>query len=563
MVYKKLLNATTAATLAGVMLVGCSSGGNDAATGSEGGSTETGTASTEIKEFTSFFAVPGTEINSDNVVQQKIAEITGAKMKEVWLTGQTDQEAVGTMIAGGEYPDFIVGSSGSAQLYEAGALVALDDYIDNYPNIKNFWTEAEWNSVRRDDGHIYWIPQFGNIYGEDISTTPNGESFWIQTRVLKWAGYPEIKTLDQYFDVIQRYNEANPTLADGTPNIPYTILSDDWRYFCLENPPLFLAGYPNDGSVIVNPETKKVEDYNTSDVAKRYFAKLNELYKTGIVDQESFTQSYDQYIAKLSTGRVLGMVDQHWNFYNNVNNAMIQAGLTEQGTSYVPLSITMDENIQGQWNTVGKSIDVSGGVAITTSCEDVEGALKFIDDLLSPEVRVLRQWGIEGQDYLVDENGLFYRNEEMRANATNPAYLASNLCSYSYMPNYQGGYQADGINASTPGEQPSEYFITLQPDVQEILTAYNLETLSDLVGRSEIPGKWYPMWSYSNTMTTSTDGGKAWVKMGELKHEYLPKVVMSADFEAGWNEYMGVYSKAKPEDFLAEMQTELDKRLAQ
>ncbi len=547
--YKKVLKLVTSIVLTGTMIVGCSNGGS-AKSNDDG-----------IKEFTAFFAVPGSEINADNVVQQKIAEITGAKVKETWLTGQTAQEAIGTMIAGGEYPDIIDGSTGTVQLYEAGALVALDDYLDNYPNIKNFWSEDEWDRVRRDDGKIYWIPQFGNVYGEDMSTNITGEAFWIQTRVLKWAGYPEVKTLDQYFDVIQRYNEANPTLADGTPNIPYTILCDDWRYFCLENPPLFLAGYPNDGSVIVNDNTLQVEDYNTSDIAEQYFLKLNEMYKAGIVDPESFTQSYDQYIAKLSTGRVLGMVDQEWNFYNNVNNAILQAGLDEQGCSYIPLSITMDESIQGRWNTVGKQIDVSNGMAITTSCDDIEGALQFVNDLLSPEVRVLRQWGIEGVDYEVDENGVFYRTEEMRNNATNPGYIASNLSSYSFMPVYQGGTQADGINAAEPRQQPSEFYNGLQDDVKECLAAYDVLTYADLVGKTEIPGKWFPMWSYSNNMTTATDGGKAWVKMTELKQEYLPKVVMAADFDKGWEEYMRLYSAVKPQDFLLEMQIELDKRL--
>ena len=49
--------------------------------------------------------------------------------------------------------------------------------------------------------------------------------------------------------------QANPTMEDGTANIPYTILCDDWRYFCLENAPQFLDGYPNDGCCMVDPET--------------------------------------------------------------------------------------------------------------------------------------------------------------------------------------------------------------------------------------------------------------------------------------------------------------------
>ena len=212
-----------------------------------------------IKEFTAFFAVPGTEINDDNEIQEKIAEITGAKCKETWLTGQTAEEAVGTMIAGGEYPDFIDGGDAMEQLYEAGALVPLDDYIDDYPNIKEYYTEEEWDKLRKDDGHIYWIQQFGNIYGEEKATTHNDEAFWIQARVLEWAGYPEVKTMDQYFDLIEAYQEANPTMEDGTENIPYTILCDDWRYFCLENAPMFLDGYPNDGCVMV--DTDKTSGY--------------------------------------------------------------------------------------------------------------------------------------------------------------------------------------------------------------------------------------------------------------------------------------------------------------
>ena len=122
--------------------------------------------SSGVKEFTAFFAVPGSEINDDNEIEQKIAEIIGAKCRETWLTGQTAQEAVGTLIAGGEYPDMIDGGDGMKQLYDAGALVALDDYIDKYPNIKEFLTDEEWDKLRQDDGHIYWINQFGNIYGK-------------------------------------------------------------------------------------------------------------------------------------------------------------------------------------------------------------------------------------------------------------------------------------------------------------------------------------------------------------------------------------------------------------
>lgn len=546
---KQMLAALMGAVMLSTLLAGC--GGGD----KEGSSEEGG-----IKEFTAFFAVPGTEINDDNEIQQKIAEITGAKCKETWLTGQTAEEAVGTMIAGGEYPDFIDGGDGMAQLYDAGALVALDDYIDDYPNIKEYLTDQEWDKLRQEDGHIYWIQQFQNIYGEEKATIHNDEAFWIQTRVLEWAGYPEVKTMDQYFDLIEAYQEANPTMEDGTENIPYTILCEDWRYFCLENAPQFLDGYPNDGSVIVDPEELKVIDYNTTPTAVKYFQKLNEEYHKGIVDPESFTQTYDEYIAKLSTGRVLGMIDQWWNFAYNVNDSLKQQGLDEQGCDYVPLPITIEEGIQNRWHCSGSVLNEASGLAITTSCEDVEGALQFINDLLSQEVHDLRYWGVEGEDYEVDENGLFYKTEEQRLEASDTAYKASHLCTYSYFPQY-AGTSRDGINAMQPQYQPTEFFDGLSDDVKKCFEAYGAETYVDMLGTSEAPGPWYPMYSYSNNMTTSTPGGMALTKMGEIKHEYLPKVVMAEDFDAAWDEYMEAYESCDPQAFLDEMQEELDRRM--
>lgn len=563
---KKVTALLLTAAMAAAMLAGC--GGQQTANTPAGDSSAENTGSGEaaksgeIKEFTAYFAVPGSEINDDNEVAQIIAEKVGAKCKETWLTGQTAEESVGTMIAGGEYPDFIVGSNGTGQLLEAGALIALDDYLDNYPNIKEFYSDAEWDEIRQEDGHIYWIPQFGNIYGKDMSTTHNDEAFWIQTRVLKWAGYPEVKTMDQYFDLIESYNEANPTMEDGTPNIPYTILCEDWRYFCLENAPQFLDGYPNDGSVLVNPETLTVADYNTTPTAKLYFGKLNEEFKKGIVDPESFTQTYDEYISKLSTGRVLGMIDQWWDFAYSVNDSLKLQGLDAQGCNYVPLPITISEDVHNQWRATSAdgTLNATGGISVTESCEDVEGALQFINDLLDPEIRRLRSWGVEGVDYAVDEDGVFYRTDEMRTKVADTAYKASHLCGYSYFPNYSG-MDSDGINAASPSEQPKEFLDGLPSDVQECLQAYGCSTYIDMIGTNDEPGPWYPMYSYSNNMTTATPGGTAWIKIGELKHEWLPKVVMAEDFEAGWSEYMAVYAECKPEDFLAEMQTELDRRI--
>lgn len=551
----KLWRRVFAASMSAAMLLGLTAcgGGSDSTASSE--------SSDGIKEFTMFIAMPGSEINDDNEIMNIIAEKTGAKLKETWLTGQTDAEAIGTIIAGGEYPDFINGGDAMMSLYDAGVLVPWDDYLEKYPNLKEMYTDEEWDKFRQDDGKIYWANVFQNTYGEDRATTHNDEAFWIQARVLEWAGYPEIKTLDQYFDLLESYADANPTMANGTTkNIPYTALCEDWRYFCIENAPQFLDGYPNDGSVIVDTDTMQVVDYNTTPTAKKYFQKLNEEYQKGYVDVEFATQTYDEYIAKLSTGAVLGMCDQWWNFAYNVNDVFKQQGLDEQGCNYVPLGLTIEEGMENRWHNYADTLNNSSGVAVTTSCSDIDAAFKFMNDLLDQEIHDLRYWGVEGEDYLVDENGLYYRTEEMRMRCSDPAYQASHMCNYSYMPQWLGTSR-DGKNAMQPDQQASEFLDSLSTPLQKLFEAYGVDSYVDLIGSvKEEPGPWFPMYSYSGSMTTETPGGVAWVKMGEVKHEWLPKVVMEPDFESTWNEYMTAYNAANPQDFLAEMQTELERR---
>ena len=59
----------------------------------------------------------------------------------------------------------------------------------------------------------------------------------------------------------------------------------------------------------MDPDTLQVYDYNTTDTAKWYFKKLNEEYHKDILGAEVFTETYEDYLAKLSTGAVCGMPD--------------------------------------------------------------------------------------------------------------------------------------------------------------------------------------------------------------------------------------------------------------
>jgi putative aldouronate transport system substrate-binding protein len=516
----------------------------------------------EYRMYTMFNAVPGTEVPDDNRMLVKLKELTGAWAKVSWLTSQTAEERIGVMIAGGDYPDFITGSTGTPALIEAGALIAIDEYWDKYPNIKNYLSEEEWNRVRDKDGHIYLIPQFGIIQGKDMATYHWDEAFWIQKDVLIWDNFPKIRTMDQYFDLITRYLEAHPTTEDGQETVGFSMSTDDWRYFGVENPPLFLSGYPNDGACIVDPETETAIDYNTIPEAKTYYQRINKAFNDGLVHPETFTMSYDQYISLLSTGRVLGTLDQMWNF-NTAQEALVTQG--KVGKTYVPLPITFDESIKDRWHSPS-ALDVSNGLSITKSCKDIEGALQFVEDLLSPEMMTLRYWGEEGVDYMVGDDGVFYKTPEQRANYDNQDWVTQNLvnAAYAYFPHYEG-QSADGVNAQDPKNQPNEFYELLYPVEKELLDGYGYKTFLEFLSADEPNESWYPIWSYTNTWNSDTDYGAAKAKITDLKHEWLPKAMMASEdqFDSIWEEYQETYRKEVDVDaYLDELTAEVKRRVA-
>ncbi|WP_373755243.1 sugar ABC transporter substrate-binding protein [Jeotgalibaca porci] len=535
---KKIVKWSLAAFSCAALLAGCSS---ESGTTGESGSTsggDTTATNDDIRVYSAFMGVAGKELPEDNRINVALAELIGARAEVTWLTGQTAKERIGVMIAGGEYPDLVDASDGYSQMVDAGAYVPLEDYIDDYPNLKALYTDLEWEKIKAaNDGHIYTIPTFSSVRGENTETNYGQEAFWIQKRVLQWADYPEITTVDEYFELINAFLEEHPE-TEGQPTIGFEILSDDWRYFALENPPAFLAGYPNDGAAIVDPETLEAKVYDTIPEAKEYFKKLTDEYANGVIDPETFTSKYDQYIAKISSGRVLGMIDQHWQFEQAANSLRSQG---KDELTYVPFGLVLDPSVKPQYKEA-PSLNTNGGLGITVSNDDIEGTLAFLDGVVSEEAMILRGWGEEGIDYEIDENGKFYRTEEQRANWRNTDWVDNNGLDYGYITSYRG-MLPDGINAVLPHEQVEEFQANLVDIDLEVLEAYGHEKWADFMEVQDPIYPWFPIYTERGTWTADEPAGIANQKMTEVKMKWLPQIIMGGPdkFEDNWAAYMAEY----------------------
>lgn len=510
--------------------------------------------------FTMFQADPGEPPPEDNKIIKRIREMTGVTVEIEYLVGDMEQK-VGIMIAGGDYPDLIGPGQARGQFLNAGAFVALDDLLPKYPNL---WKHYEpYLDVLRSvssDGKIYimdiWTREYWLNDGKDTEYQAgyNGPAFWTQKDVLAWDNYSNPRQLDEYFDLLLRYYKAHPTI-DGQPTLGFEIHSQDWRSFCLKNAPQHLIGGRNEGDVVVRPDLT-VEIYQNKDYAKTYYKKLNEMFKQGLISPETFSRNYDEYLSVLSTGRVLGMFDQQWNF-QQAESVLISEGKYER--TYVPIGVSLDGS-EVAYNRYKSAGPVGGnGMGISVKCKDVERALEFLDFMLREDVQKLCYWGIEGEDYYVDENGRYRRTEEQRANFNNPDWVKahSGINFANLFPKIQGRY-SDG-NAAGAGNQPEERIEGMSEYDKEFLAKYGFSDRSEFLPLAEYAG--YPeVWSIFSTMDEDNPVKAIFNDITDLQNRYLPGVIMADDFESAWKEYVARYEKVDYKLLESEIEKEIKAR---
>ena len=80
------------------------------------------------------------------------------------------------------------------------------------------------------------------------------------------------------------------------------------------NPAAETTGKSGDGEYYIDPETNEATYHYRTEGEKDYFQWLNHMYNIGLLDKESFVQKYDQYLSKIASGRVVGLIDVDWDY---------------------------------------------------------------------------------------------------------------------------------------------------------------------------------------------------------------------------------------------------------
>ena len=490
---RKVVSLMLVSAMVAGMLAGC---GSDSGSSKGGSSTETGSAAEASSSGETaddaddkspitfeYFNADGKNGNWDNPVAKAITEATGVTLDVSYpVASQGDaKEDVALMIANDEYPDMIYAKGSATDLYQAGALIDMTDLIEKYgPNIKKMYgAEMEKLKWSQDDPGIYQL----SYAGVNQKTLTTGGSCQIQWAALKENDYKYPKTLDEYEKMIKSYLAAHPKTEDGLDMIGITMSASDWHWMItLGNPAGLIAdASPDNGQWIIDDECN-VHYKHVTDEEKEYFKWLCRMYNEGILDPNFATQTDDDYIAKVASGRVVAITDAEWH-YSQCEATLVADGKVDQ--TYVGLPVTLRED-QVEKALLYQGTTVGWGIGITKSCEDPVRAIKFLDYLCSDEGQILYHWGIEGENYFLDDNGQPYRTDEEVAKAQSDPDYAKNtgIDNYTGFPIYgTGSYSEDGF-PYTPTTKES-VIANYNTAEKEGCEAMGFEMLTDMFAQPE------------------------------------------------------------------------------
>lgn len=453
-----------------------------------------------------FYNADGEEDPWTNPVAQAITEATGVRLKVDYPVAAQDMK-VALMIAEQNFPDLIYAKGDAASLIDAGALLDMTDLIEQYgPNIKKMYGD-EFDKLKysEEDPSIYQLSSYamgGTVYKHSGTAQ-------IQWAVLKENDYKVPKTLDELETMIKDYMKAHLTTESGLSTIGFTLSAADWHWMItLGNPAGYIAdGQPDNGQWIIDDDFQAMYKFR-SDAEREYFRWLNRMYNEGILDPEFATQTHEDYIAKIASGRVVALFDTDWD-YQDAEKVLKADGKLDK--TYAPLPVSISEDVKCP-SLMSQGLVTGQGVGITTACKYPVEAIKFLDFLCSDEGQVLTQWGIEGINYFVDENGKRYRTqEEIDYNNSDKDYQKkTGVGFYSYpFPTYGDGVTDPTGNTYT---KASKEAVIEEYDAEQkaACEAWGVDILTDIFPQPSefaIP-EYPPVWAYIKPAELDDIGNK-------------------------------------------------------
>ena len=360
---------------------------------------------------------PNVEIEKAPIVLQVFKE---AGVEPVWdlIDYDTYTDKVTPIISSGDTDADIIKipDNDPNQVYiKSGLFVPLDEFFDYMPNFTKWLSDnpVEKAELTAEDGHIYYVP--GTNVADDYQPCLMYNQVWLDK-----AGMKAPETLDDFVELLKyfRDNDMNDN-GDTSDEIPMSIMSDFLPYmfgsaFGLD----LVSGFQADDDGNVTYAYADSENY------KKYLEFLNGLYKDGLLEKDYASLDRDMVIDRISKDITGVAFDYSWAMSMMYSNVLPYYDGTA-AKAFVGVAPLSGEN-KGYY--VGRNA-LAGMFGVNVNSSQIELAVKFLDYAMSDHCQDYYQWGIEGESYIVNDDGSRQYTEKGNDNdwlqqfGINPAFV--------------------------------------------------------------------------------------------------------------------------------------------
>lgn len=355
-----------------------------------------------VKTLSLYMISEAVPYDPDLPIWKQAEEKTGIRLENTVSDVVTDENTTfSTMLISSKLPDIVRSANKRLRtMAKDGGLIAIDEYFEYAPNLKNFFEECPVakNVATLEDGHIYFVP--GTTTDLDLPDTPS-MGFFIRQDWLNKLGLKTPTTIQELHDVLYTFKTQDPNGNGIADEVPY------FSRFKWINELLYLYGvkadyFIKDGVPVYGPITEEYKD------GIKEYAKW---YSEGIIDPEIYSRNQPR---EQLLGQNLGGCTVDWfSSTGKFNESYADAVPGLDFSAMLP-----PENINGKvewYDTRGVLHDYAWGISKDCDEDDIIDAVKYLDFWMSEEGCNLMAYGVEGLSYTKGDNGEIIWSEEAQS----------------------------------------------------------------------------------------------------------------------------------------------------
>lgn len=322
---------------------------------------------------------------------EELAKRTGVTVEYIHPVAAQFKEQFNLMVTSNDLPDIIEYNiiqeyaGGPEKAIQDGIIVDLTEYIPKYaPNLMKYYEEnpEAYKVAKTDTGKLYNFPFIRGDESLKVYLGPVVNQKWLNDLGLD---YPE--TIEDWYNMLTLFKTEKGATAPLTYE-PGMMTTNNGSPF------VGAFGIARDFYI---DKSGKIQYGSIQPGFKSYLETFKQWYAEGLLDADFTTMNREQVAAKITTGEAgasLGQMASRLGVWlgavkDNPEIDLVGVKYPVLNRGDIPMFTQKDSAING----------TTGDAYITTACEDIEGAVRYLDYAYSLEGNNLFNFGIEGVSY--------------------------------------------------------------------------------------------------------------------------------------------------------------------